>query len=186
MCGRYGFIHSPAELQQEWGRLHVTGITHPVITALQVRCTPSCARPRISAWSWYPCAGDLCPAGVPVPTSGRSMRGPRRWPPNRCFGKLFAQGGHWCRRTGILSGPLSPKTLLKSIPCSSGRKIIVFWRLPGYGTSIPQQKVRPRKPSRSSLYPPYPRIAVGMPITGHPPHRSRRARFAHRAPTLGV
>ncbi|RQS78788.1 DUF4262 domain-containing protein, partial [Burkholderia seminalis] len=26
-------------------------------------------------------------------------------------------------------------------------------------------------------------IAVGMPITGHPPHRSRRAQFGHRAPT---
>ncbi|WP_409409129.1 HU family DNA-binding protein [Acidithiobacillus ferriphilus] len=37
------------------------------------------------------------------------MRGPKRWLPNRCFGKPFAQGGHWCRRTGgILSGPLSP------------------------------------------------------------------------------
>ena len=29
-------------------------------------------------------------------------------------------------------------------------------------------------------------IAVGIPITGHPPHRSRRAQFTHRAPTLGV
>jgi len=28
-------------------------------------------------------------------------------------------------------------------------------------------------------------IAVGTPIAGCPPHRSRRARFAHRAPTLG-
>ena len=28
-------------------------------------------------------------------------------------------------------------------------------------------------------------IAVGMPVTGHPPHRSRRAQFAHRAPTSG-
>jgi len=27
--------------------------------------------------------------------------------------------------------------------------------------------------------------AVGMPIAEHPPHRSRRARFTHRAPTLG-
>src|SRR5579863_1301261 len=25
-----------------------------------------------------------------------------------------------------------------------------------------------------------------MPVTGHPPHRSRRARFAHRALALGV
>ena len=29
-------------------------------------------------------------------------------------------------------------------------------------------------------------IAVGMPLTEHPPHRSRRAQFTHRAPTLGV
>jgi TIR domain len=29
-------------------------------------------------------------------------------------------------------------------------------------------------------------IAVGMPITGHPPHRSGQARFEHPAPTLGV
>jgi len=28
-------------------------------------------------------------------------------------------------------------------------------------------------------------IVVGMPIAGHPPHRSRRAYFTHRAPTLG-
>src|SRR6266403_3546937 len=28
-------------------------------------------------------------------------------------------------------------------------------------------------------------IAVGTPIAGCPPHRSRRARFAHRAPTSG-
>ena len=28
-------------------------------------------------------------------------------------------------------------------------------------------------------------IAVGMPVAGHPPHRSRRAQFAHRAPTSG-
>jgi transposase len=28
-------------------------------------------------------------------------------------------------------------------------------------------------------------IAVGMPITGHPPHRSVRAQFGHTAPTLG-
>ena len=28
-------------------------------------------------------------------------------------------------------------------------------------------------------------IAVGMLITEHPPHRSRRAYFTHRAPTLG-
>jgi hypothetical protein len=29
-------------------------------------------------------------------------------------------------------------------------------------------------------------IAVGTPVAGRPPHRSRRARFAHRAPTSGV
>ena len=29
-------------------------------------------------------------------------------------------------------------------------------------------------------------IAVGTPVTGRPPHRSRRAQFAHRAPTWGV
>ena len=29
-------------------------------------------------------------------------------------------------------------------------------------------------------------IAVGIRITGYPPHRSRRAQLAHRAPTLGV
>jgi hypothetical protein len=29
-------------------------------------------------------------------------------------------------------------------------------------------------------------IAVGMLITEHPPHRSRRAYFTHRAPTLGI
>src|SRR5215469_15405054 len=29
------------------------------------------------------------------------------------------------------------------------------------------------------------RIAVGMPIAGHPPHRSGRAQFEHPAPTLG-
>ena len=28
-------------------------------------------------------------------------------------------------------------------------------------------------------------IAVGMLLTEHPPHRSRRAQFTHRAPTLG-
>jgi hypothetical protein len=28
-------------------------------------------------------------------------------------------------------------------------------------------------------------IAVGTPITEHPPHRSVRARFGHTAPTLG-
>ena len=27
-------------------------------------------------------------------------------------------------------------------------------------------------------------IAVGMPITGHPPHRTGRAAFPHPAPTL--
>jgi hypothetical protein len=31
-----------------------------------------------------------------------------------------------------------------------------------------------------------PRIAVGMPIAGHPPHRSGQARFGHPALTLGV
>ena len=31
-----------------------------------------------------------------------------------------------------------------------------------------------------------PHIAVGTPIAGSPPHRSRRARFTHRAPTLGI
>src|SRR5262249_42145187 len=30
------------------------------------------------------------------------------------------------------------------------------------------------------------RIAVGMPIAGHPPHRSGQARFGHPALTLGV
>jgi hypothetical protein len=30
------------------------------------------------------------------------------------------------------------------------------------------------------------RIAVGMPIAGHPPHGSGRAQFEHPAPTLGV
>ncbi|CAM2194939.1 protein of unknown function [Paraburkholderia kururiensis] len=30
------------------------------------------------------------------------------------------------------------------------------------------------------------RIAVGMLITEHPPHRSRRAQFGHRAPTSGA
>ncbi|MCW7824585.1 hypothetical protein OPU82_03355, partial [Klebsiella pneumoniae] len=25
-------------------------------------------------------------------------------------------------------------------------------------------------------------VAVGIPVTGYPPHRSRRARFTHRAP----
>jgi hypothetical protein len=29
-------------------------------------------------------------------------------------------------------------------------------------------------------------IAVGMPIAGHPPHRSGQARFGHPALTLGV
>jgi hypothetical protein len=29
-------------------------------------------------------------------------------------------------------------------------------------------------------------IAVGMPITGHPPHRTGRAAFPHPAPTLDV
>ena len=29
-------------------------------------------------------------------------------------------------------------------------------------------------------------IAVGVPIAEHPPHRSRRAYFTHRAPTLGI
>ena len=29
-------------------------------------------------------------------------------------------------------------------------------------------------------------IAVGTPITEHPPHRSERAQFTHSAPTLGV
>jgi len=29
-------------------------------------------------------------------------------------------------------------------------------------------------------------IAVGMPVTRHPPHRSVRARFGHTAPTLGI
>jgi hypothetical protein len=31
-----------------------------------------------------------------------------------------------------------------------------------------------------------PRIAVGMPIAGHPPHRSGQARFEHPAPTSSV
>jgi hypothetical protein len=31
-----------------------------------------------------------------------------------------------------------------------------------------------------------PRIAVGMPITEHPPHRTGRAAFPHPAPTLDV
>jgi hypothetical protein len=30
------------------------------------------------------------------------------------------------------------------------------------------------------------RIAVGIPITGHPPHRTGRAAFPHPAPTLDV
>ena len=29
-------------------------------------------------------------------------------------------------------------------------------------------------------------IAVGMPLSEHPPHRSQRAQFTHWAPTLGV
>ena len=41
--------------------------------------------------------------------------------------------------------------------------------------------------SRRFLAQPRPdrRIAVGTPVTGHPPHRSRRAQFTHRAPTSG-
>jgi hypothetical protein len=31
-----------------------------------------------------------------------------------------------------------------------------------------------------------PWIAVGMPVAGHPPHRSGQARFEHPALTLGV
>ena len=31
-----------------------------------------------------------------------------------------------------------------------------------------------------------PGIAVGIPITEHPPHRSEHAQFTHSAPTLGV
>ena len=113
MCGRYGFIHSPEELQQEWGRLHVLGDYSPSYNRAPGQIHPSFDRARISAWSWYLCAGDLCPVGVTVLTSGRSMRGPKRWLPSRCFVKPFAQGGHWCRRTGILSGPLSPKCRIK-------------------------------------------------------------------------
>jgi len=40
-------------------------------------------------------------------------------------------------------------------------------------------KFRPLRPIPVS-------IAVGMPIAEHPPHRSRRACFTHRAPTLGI
>ena len=29
-------------------------------------------------------------------------------------------------------------------------------------------------------------VTVGMPIAGHPPRRSRRAQFTHRAPALGI
>ena len=32
----------------------------------------------------------------------------------------------------------------------------------------------------------YAHIAVGMPVTRHPPHRSERAQFAHSAPTSGA
>jgi len=29
------------------------------------------------------------------------------------------------------------------------------------------------------------KVTVGMPVTRHPPHRSRRAELPHRAPALG-
>jgi hypothetical protein len=34
--------------------------------------------------------------------------------------------------------------------------------------------------------PPFPKIAVGTPITERSPHRSERARFGHSAPTSGA
>jgi hypothetical protein len=44
---------------------------------------------------------------------------------------------------------------------------------------IPAHSCSPRVKIKAS-------IAVGMPVTEHPPHRSRRAQFGHRAPTSDV
>src|SRR4029079_1476082 len=50
----------------------------------------------------------------------------------------------------------------------------------------PLSTIDPFHPAWVKLRPVGNLIAVGMPITERPPHRSERARFGHSAPTLGV
>jgi hypothetical protein len=53
-----------------------------------------------------------------------------------------------------------------------------------YGT-IEAWRNRPIEGEGLGAAQPNQKIAVGTPITEHPPHRSVRARFGHTAPTLG-
>src|SRR5215213_1049950 len=48
------------------------------------------------------------------------------------------------------------------------------------------ERTRLREPNSLHLEHQPGSIAVGMPITERPPHRSERAQFGHSAPTLGV
>jgi hypothetical protein len=54
------------------------------------------------------------------------------------------------------------------------------WLLPGSPAAAPGDGQCAHAPNRLGW------IAVGMPVTGHPPHRSQRAQLTHWAPTLGV
>src|SRR4029450_4638893 len=57
---------------------------------------------------------------------------------------------------------------------------------PSYVSSYPAGRGTPPDPiRRPGAAQPNRKIAVGTPITEHPPHRSVRARFGHTAPTLG-
>jgi hypothetical protein len=55
-----------------------------------------------------------------------------------------------------------------------GQEVVAALSAPRTGETMGEDAAFPR------------RIAVGMPVTRHPPHRSERARFGHSAPTSGV
>ena len=69
--------------------------------------------------------------------------------------------------------PLDTGPLRAELPFGSGSPL---------GSSRPFSVTQLRIRNGSSC----PRIAVGMPITGHPPHRSGQARFEHPVLTSGV
>lgn len=72
-------------------------------------------------------------------------------------------------------------------PLSAGISVVATLPCTGHLLETLTQRTRPvvsfAHNRRASATPQA--IAVGMHVTVHPPHRSRRAAFPHRAPTLG-
>jgi hypothetical protein len=92
--------------------------------------------------------------------------------------------GHTSRRhPGERRGPL--------VECFGVCSVRVAGRVPprragNFGVRITLLRKVSGPPLREHLLAQMKSIAVGMPVTGHPPHRSVRAQFGHTAPTLGV